>query len=252
MTDTLDTSLYATEKKVTKAVGDAAITHDNNLRQVIANVSEEARVRKAGDDHLTGELGKLQEGFDDAILAAQEGADNIEIELQSYMQKEEANSSFLQLEGGTVVGEININRPAGSRALTVKKDGDWQLKIWADGTIETKKTGFTDVQFVTRGFTDDRYLGLAGGTLTGTLSGKLIKSTRDSGFAFEVKPGDTTLANIHTEGHASFSQYVKVDGKKVSLEDHTHDYAAPGHNHDTKYVKGNWTISKSGGNWYIS
>ena len=201
-TPTSDISAYATQESVTRAVGEAGITHDSNLRQVIANVSEEAQVRKAGDDHLTTELGKLQEGFDGAILAAQDGADNIEIELQSYLKKEEANTSFLKLAGGELTGNL--------------------------------------------------------------LSTALYKTTRSEGYAFQVRPnnGDTTVF-IHTSGHIEASGYIKVDGKKVSLEDHTHSgyaasdhthsgYAASGHNHNSNYVKGNWTITKEGGNWYIS
>ena len=34
------------------------------------------------------QLGQLQEGFDEAVLAAQEGADNIVVELQSYAKKD--------------------------------------------------------------------------------------------------------------------------------------------------------------------
>lgn len=45
------------------------------------------------------------------------------------------------------------------------------------------------------------YLPLTGGTLTGTLTGQLFKSTRNTGFAFEVKPDNVTShAYIHTSG----------------------------------------------------
>ena len=48
----------------------------------------------------------------------------------------------------------------------------------------------------------DNYLPLSGGTLTGTLTGQLIKSIRTgNGYAIEVKPGDTsTKAFIRTDG----------------------------------------------------
>ena len=74
---------------------------------------------------------------------------------------------------------------------------------------------------------DHDYLPLSGGTLTGTLTGKLLKSTRDTGYAYEVKPNNTTTkAFLHTDGHASFSGRVEVDGTNVSLESHGHsDYS---------------------------
>ena len=87
------------------------------------------------------------------------------------------------------------------------------------------------------------------------LSNALFKTTRNEGYAFQCRPdnGDTSVF-IHTSGHIEASGHIKVDGTKVSLEGHSHegDFAASNHNHDTRYVKGNWTISKSGGNWYIS
>ena len=58
----------------------------------------------------------------------------------------------------------------------------------------------------------DGYLPLTGGTLTGTLTGMLIKSVRDTGYAFEVKPNNTGDASafIHTNGD--------VKAKKVKIE----------------------------------
>ena len=320
----IDLDGYATEEYVKTHVGDTSLVLSKNIQTVTMNLAEEANNRRRGDEDLradieelqaieipepdlsgyatqeqlegeatdratgdealAGQISDLQDGFDAAIIAGQEGAENINIELQSYLKKEDANTSFLKLGGGNMTGELTINRPAGNRALTVKKDGEWQLKIWADGTIETKKTGFTDVQFVTRGFTDSQYLKLTGGELTGNLINALYKTTRNTGYAFQCRPdnGDTSIF-IHTSGHIEASGYIKVDGTKVSLENHTHsgyaasdhthsgyaasdhthsgyaasnhthsDYATSSHNHDTKYVKGNWTISKSGGNWYIS
>ena len=45
---------------------------------------------------------------------------------------------------------------------------------------------------------------------------------------------------------------VVIELQSYAKKDHSHDYATPGHNHNSNYVKGNWTITKSGGNWYIS
>ena len=53
------------------------------------------------------------------------------------------------------------------------------------------------------------YLPLTGGTLTGTLNAQLVKSTRNTGYAFEVKPDNTdTVALIRTAGTASFKGLV--------------------------------------------
>ena len=49
------------------------------------------------------------------------------------------------------------------------------------------------------------YLPLSGGKLTGTLNTQLVKSTRNTGYAFEVKPDDgDTVALIRTAGTAKF------------------------------------------------
>ena len=166
------------------------------------SVEVEAEDRVKGDEALAGQISALQEGFDAAIIAGQEGAENINIELQSYLKKDDANTSFLKLTGGELMGNL--------------------------------------------------------------ISNALYKTTRNEGYAFQVRPnnGDTSVF-IHTSGHIEASGYIKVDGTKVSLEDHTHsgyaasdhthsNYATSGHNHNSLYVKGNWTITKEGGNWYIS
>lgn len=115
------------------------------------------------------QLGELQKEFDEVIIAAQEGADNIQIELQSYSKKDHSHD----------------------------------------------------------------YLPLSGGELTNTLTGKLVKSIRNTGYAFEAKPDNvTTTASIHTDGSAKFSGNVKVDGTDLAKVDHTHSgYAASDHAH---------------------
>ena len=66
----------------------------------------------------------------------------------------------------------------------------------------------------TKGYAD-KHLKLTGGSLTGNLilesgsgltPGEIIKSTRNTGYAFQVKPddGDDATAFIHTNGSASF------------------------------------------------
>ena len=194
------------ETNIRKEIGwNTAAIADNT-----SDISELQKVEPYDDGPMKEQMTGLQEGFDAALIAAQEGAENLTIELASYSKKTHNH----------------------------------------DGAYSAKDHGHD-------------YLPLKGGTLSGTVNGKLIKSTRDTGYAFEVKPGDTTKAYIHTDGHAGFHSRIEIDGKKVALEDHshsgdfaaadhTHDYATPGHNHNSLYVKGNWTITKSSGNWYIS
>ena len=64
--------------------------------------------------------------------------------------------------------------------------------------------------------TETVHLPLAGGTLTGTLNAQLVKSTRNTGYAFEAKPdgGDTT-ALIRSVGTASFKG-VTIDSLMAS------------------------------------
>ena len=73
----------------------------------------------------------------------------------------------------------------------------------------------------------DSYLPLTGGTLTGslTLNGggfyidSIIKSTRNSGYAIQVKPDDgDAVAFIHTNGNAEFAK-VKVENDPVGDTD---------------------------------
>ena len=132
------------------------------------------------DGPIRDDLTQLQEGFDAAVIAAQEGAENLTLELQSYSKK------------------------------THNHDGTYSALEHAHD-----------------------YLPLAGGSLTGTLRTKLVKCNRETGFAFEAKPGDTnTTAFIHTAGHASFSGRVEVDGVDLAKVTHTHpDLAAADHTH---------------------
>ena len=48
------------------------------------------------------------------------------------------------------------------------------------------------------------------------------------------------------------AENITIELQSYAKKDHTHDYSAPGHNHNSLYVKGNWTITKSNNNWYIS
>ena len=66
----------------------------------------------------------------------------------------------------------------------------------------------------------DDYLPLTGGTLTGTLTGMLIKSIRDTGYAFEVKPNNTGDASafIHTNGDVK-AKKLKVESDLTNATD---------------------------------
>ena len=136
-------------------------------------------VESYDDGPISAELHHLQEGFDAAVVAAQEGAENLTLELQSYSKKGH----------------------------------------------------------------DHPYLPLSGGELTNTLTGKLIKSVRSTGYAFEVKPDNgTTAASISTDGSAKFKGSVKVDGTELAKVDHTHAaYAAVDHTHANSEGKFMWT-----------
>lgn len=93
----------ALQAQVDKEKADREVV-DETLQKLI---ELEARDRAAGDDALSKEVGDLQKGFDTAVLAAQEGADNLNIELQSYLKKDDARTSYLSLSGGTVTGNIS-------------------------------------------------------------------------------------------------------------------------------------------------
>ena len=92
-----------------------------------------------------------------------------------------------------------------------------QVYIYPQNTSGASKD-YVDAQ-------DALNLPLTGGTITGTFTvegthkGKLIKSIRNTGYAFEVKPDDVdTKAFIHTDGKAEFSNKVTI--KKTDTKSH--------------------------------
>ena len=97
--------------------------------------------------------------------------------LKSYKRQNSSSSAdYLAYYGESGGGNELLNRKTAQEEFAAKSDLD--------------------------NITLDNYLPLSGGTLTGTLTGQLIKSIRTgNGYAIEVKPGDTsTKAFIRTDG----------------------------------------------------
>ena len=83
---------------------------------------------------------------------------------------------------------------------------DSQDSLKADKTyVDTQDALKADKTYV-----DGNYLKLSGGSLTGNLnSNSLFKCTRNTGYAFEVKPNDSdTIAFIHTDGRFKSKRLV--------------------------------------------
>ena len=150
-------------------------------------------------------------------------------------------SAYLPLTGGTLTGKLTIEQPrtdSNTNCFVVKgriRDGSNNLtegillksykrqnsSTSADylayygesgGANELLNRKTAQEEFASKSdlnnITLDNYLPLSGGTLTGTLTGQLIKSIRTaSGYAFEIKPGDsTTKAFIKTDGTSKFAK----------------------------------------------
>ena len=149
-------------------------------------------------------------------------------------------SGYLPLTGGTLTGRLTIEQPrtdSNTNCFVIKgriKDGsnnltegillksykrqnssssadylDYYGESGGGNELLNRKTA--QAEFASKSDLDsinlDNYLPLSGGTLTGTLSGQLIKSIRSgNGYAIEVKPGDTdTKAFIRTDGTSKLS-----------------------------------------------
>ncbi len=127
--------------------------------------------------------------------------------------------------------------------------------------------------FLTKADAAATYLPLIGGTLTGSLmmDGSASVKTRhlDSGNNSDLQIKRNGARRILVGSDKIIFDQVPTYSKDPSGADdltrrkwvvdnfsttsHTHSgYASSSHNHDSSYVKGNYTISKSGGNYYIS
>ena len=157
--------------------------------------------------------------------------------VQEYVQEQVGDidlSEYLPLTGGTLTGAITSNATTNKRVEFLTNGSSSNCDILKDGNLvislqsskikistpldmnSNKITGVNDPtnskDVANKNYVDSvtltgDYLPLSGGTLTGTLTGQLIKSIRTgSGYALEVKPGDTsTKAFIRTDGTSKLS-----------------------------------------------
>jgi len=212
------------EEDVTKA-----FIHTSGHASFTGNVkvdgTELAKVDHTHDD-ITGEIQGLQDAFDTAVLAAQEGAENLNIELQSYIKKDDANTSFLKLAGGSMTGGISIDKESGV-GLQLFKNGTNNLKLWVDGGITTTKTTFDDNQLVTKAYVDNGYLQKSGGTMTGALD----LDQEDTGSVFRVNHNGESNLKIYPSGIVETKQTSFDNNHLVSRSFTDSRYASKSHEH---------------------
>ena len=157
--------------------------------------------------------------------------------VQNYVQEQIGDidlSGYLPLTGGTLTGALTSDATTNKRIEFLTNDSSSNCDILRDGNLiisiqsskikistpldmnSNKITGVNDPtnskDVANKNYVDNvtltgDYLPLSGGTLTGTLTGQLIKSIRSgNGYAIEVKPGDTsTKAFIRTDGTSKLS-----------------------------------------------
>jgi len=196
-------------------------------------IEEEAGLREATDKEHEGHLSDIDARL--KALESLEGLDGENIDLSDYATK----AALKDEEDARISGDHTLEQSIGGV----------QDELGAlDEKYEARFEDVVDKEWVT-----DNFLDLGGGTLTSTLNGKLIKSYRDKGYAFEVKPAiegeeDVTVAFIHTSGHASFTGSVKIDNALVATQSWVYENTADpelvaplNHDHDDKYAEKNHT-----------
>ena len=109
---------------------------------------------------------------------------------------------------GTVTNDPN-NESYGNMVVGVERSNggptegkEYLLSVYRPGS----NGGEVDLDVL-----DERYVIKTGDTMTGTLTGNLIKSIRETGYAFEVKPGNTdTKSFIRHDGTSQFTR-ISID-----------------------------------------
>jgi len=150
--------------------------------------------------------------------------------VQEYVQEQVGDidlSDYLPLTGGTLTGtlvsnhtgnqRINFLSNGSSNNCDIARDGIWMISLQPGLTkintpLDMGSNKITNVNnpsnakdAANKEYVDNttgNYLPLSGGTLTGTLTGQLVKSVRSgTGYAVEIKPGDTdTKAFVRCDG----------------------------------------------------
>ena len=166
--------------------------------------------------------------------------------LDDYLEKESANE---------VSSRFRVTGDGGTYISTAGDElGLYHLKTPTDGGHAANKS-FVDSEIakviaqIPEQPDLSGYLSLSGGAMTGSMQSKLITCTRDSGYAFEVKPADESLAVIRTDGTAFFKR-TKIQDEEgnayvaVSKDDVTTKAFV-----DSQQRKQTWTFYNKGGSF---
>lgn len=242
MTDTPDTSLYATEKSVIKAVGEASITHDKNLRQVITNVNEEALSRKAGDKEIEDASVVRDELLSKKIEDEVKGNTAAHIVLNEDIRN--LSEVKYNKSGGPLKGPMTIRTPYGGNtsqliveapdlgeqkaAFSVSGDGD--VKAGYDANHPFLASARNDV--VTKACLDQAVEGEAEDRAKGDEALQTEIFGMQEAFDAAIIAGQEGAENINIE----LQSYLKKEdaNSSYSAKSHTHaEYSSTNHTHSS-------------------